>query len=126
MKLEEYETIEEKEKHFFYVRIDTMDKFNEIFTFHEGISKANKKGLFYRGLSNSKYKLYNSAQREFITKELQKRGIEFHQMISDLIGIALKTNLNTLGNYLTSLSIGGNHLAILSFLQHYGAPTPLS
>ena len=78
MKLEEYATIEEKELLFINGGSKIDVNIEKIF---EEIRKYNEEGdsFVFRGLSEAKYKMYNSAQRVYMTQELHR------QVKSDLI-----------------------------------------
>jgi len=191
MILETYGSLEEKEKFFgnnenmvYYKRVDTSKKLKEALKKIEKTRGgwATNLVLVIRGVSEAKYKLYTSAQREWIVNEWWKQLGEngFAEFISQTLSNLTKNNMLT--EYFESLdkpydtlrdriecsikklraivepfkpcgtitepeSISpkgliddidksfikpksliaeiGRDLRNLSFLQHYGAPTPL-
>lgn len=136
MKLPTYKSLEEKKKYFWpFIQVDTIEAFEKEFerlgtiVNHLGeLPNAEKLDLVvFRGMSEAKYKLYTSAQREWITNDwecvLGKDG--FVGFIESLLS-HLRNNDN-LKKYFSSMNIvvENNDLLLLSFLQHYRAPTPL-
>ena len=130
MILETYGSLDEKEKFFdnkknmvHYYRIDTTKKLKETL---EKIKKARESStdvvLVTRGVSEAKYKLYTSAQREWMTNEWGRQGITFPEFVGRLLD-HIKTDF--IKKYFQSMGIAINDLLLLSFLQHYGAPSPL-
>lgn len=117
MKLEEYGSLTEKDSFFRTTTITTRKEFDETY------KKISGKDLLYRGIYEAKYKIYTSAQREWITNEYSKQGIVFTHFIQSIINNIRKNSL--LSNYYKSLNINENDLLYISLLQHHGAPTPL-
>lgn len=116
MKLEEYSNLEQKKSFFETINITTINEFDKIYQELHG-------NLLFRGIHEAKYKIYTSAQREWITNEYSKQGITFTQFI-DLIITNIRSN-QILSKYYKSLNINENDLLYISLLQHYGAPSPL-
>lgn len=89
-------------------------------------SSSDATALIYRGISEAKYKSLTSAQRLWISNELQQWAAKpYLEYISDLVKNA---NLNPIINKAFDLHNYKNserEFPILSLLQHYGAPTPL-
>lgn len=80
----------------------------------------------FRGSSEAKYKLYNSSQRYWIEKELYKQEILYHNFIKKLIEKSKRWNERTISKFFNLSGISANNaLAYLSYMQHYGIPTPL-
>jgi hypothetical protein len=131
LKLEEYNNLDEK-KVFFKNGETKIDKninilFSKITEFQE---KGN--GFIYRGSSEAKYRMYNSAQRLYISQELHKQVPEdrisehYRKFITELIESSKNWNNGVIKKYLLSSGIDENNaLAFLSYMQHYGVPTPL-
>jgi len=110
-KLPEYTSFEEKEKHFIITYIDSIKDF-EIFL----ASHRTCKGI-YRGINQSYYKIYTSLQRQILEKNLKNFSVEEY--------ILKARNTVMLKNYFQHFKIVPSKLSIWSYLQHYGAPTPL-
>lgn len=132
MNLEEYKTIEEKEKFFINGGIKVNFNLNKIF---EEIRKYYEDGdsYIFRGSSEAKYKMYSSAQRVYINQELHKQAskledIEEHykDFINNLIENCKSWNNGVVKQLLVNSGIDENNsLAYLSYMQHFGVPTPL-
>ena len=116
--MKEYLNSDSKSKHFYYHKIETKGDFDKYFK--ETKYDCN---FLFRGVNEAKYKLFTSAQRKWITEEISLRGITFVDFIDDLLS-NIKNN-HTLSEYFKSKNIPTNDILYLSFLQHYGAPTPL-
>lgn len=125
--LPQYNHYTEKYGHFKYKLVDNQYQYDD---FENRIKKALEPEYnnvyIYRGVSNSQYKLYNSAQRHWIQYELHNyypSFIEFLHEIMDDIGNASNSLLQ---KYIKSLNESAlSELNMLSIMQHYGAPTPL-
>lgn len=121
MKLKEYSDFTEKGKIFDIHTIDNKDELDGLIL----SVKSMKAKPFYRGVSEAKYKIYTSAQREWITKELSNTKLKFDDFIEILISEVKSQRNNLMKRYFKSLDYNVNDLLALSFLQHYGAPSPL-
>lgn len=130
MKLEEYNSLEEKAPFFNNGGVPIDVNIEKIFT---NIEEFLKKGdtFFFRGCSEAKYKLYNSAQRIYIGQELHKQvasdriSEHYTNFISNLIESCKQWNKGVVKNLLVSSGIDENNsLAYLSYMQHFGVPTP--
>lgn len=86
---------------------------------------AGKKVVF-RGMTQAKYRLFNKAQRAYQANKSANVKDEktFHSSIEQMIGNARTVNNSVLANFFKTAGLRDNDVAILSFLQHYGAPTP--
>lgn len=126
MELDEYKTLSEKDANFVCFR--PIDRREELDRFIKEMEMdRDNKHLIYRGVSEAKYKIYTSAQRHWITQELEKTGKSFDDFIQALIDNASssKNNNKLLSRYFKSFNIPINDFLILSYLQHYKAPSPL-
>lgn len=130
MKLEEYSKIEEKEEFFINGGIKVNHNIDKIF---EEIRKFKEEGdsFIFRGCSEAKYRLYNSAQRLYITQELHKQvpsasiSEHYKNFITELIESCKNWNNGVVKRLLENAGIDENNsLAYLSYMQHYGVPTP--
>ena len=82
MKLEEYSNLAQKEPFFETKNVDTCREFDIIY------EDLNNSTLLYRGIHEARYKIYTSAQREWITNEYSKQGITFTQFIHSIITLS--------------------------------------
>ncbi len=143
MILPTYKSLEEKKEYFYYKepeQVNTIDEFKDRFEQLEaGIPQFNpyysrefsllcNTATVFRGQNEAKYKLYTSAQREWIIEEWNKQLGEdgFIEFVQQLILQLKKANaISRLSNYFESMGATETDLLLLSFLQHYRTPTPL-
>ena len=107
--------------------IPTFNKWYNNFV-EPGVYENNKFNYFFRGMSEAKHKLYNSAQRDWVANNMEgwKPNFTYLQFIKSLIEEAKKKPLfeNVLAYYQINYDNEAD-FPILSILQHYGLPTPL-
>ena len=102
------------------------------FVFDKITKFQEQKGSFiFRGCSEAKYKMYSSAQRLYITQDLHKQVAEdsisehYKNFISKLIENCKTWNNGVVKKLLISSGIDENNsFAYLSYMQHFGLPTP--
>lgn len=125
MKLIEYDTLEDKSR-FFTSRqtINTISEFNDLFSAIDKLSKKKTEKYVFRGVREAKYRLYSSFQRLWLTNELNKSYNSHQDVISKMISECANPK-TILYKYYKRLGVICNDWLILSFLQHYGAATPL-
>jgi len=125
-KLEYYNNLKEKEDKFRnFERIDTKEQFDSFYTSISDQLNDQMGNLFFRGVTEAKYKLYNSAQRVWITKELNNWQIEYLDIIQEIVTNAKAWCNGLLNKFYKAFGRKAYDIPVLSFLQHYGAPTPL-
>ncbi|MCL7765443.1 FRG domain-containing protein [Polaribacter sp. Z014] len=120
MKIEFYKSLKDKESHFSTQNIDSKEDLDSFINDWE-----TKENQIFRGVNNASFKLYNSSQRFWIGEELQKLGKSYPDFIKEQIENAKKFQNNVLEKFYKSFGHEAYDLSVLSFLQHYGAPTPL-
>src|SRR5664280_1507973 len=85
MIIETYKTLVEKSAYFDCDTIDTKDDFDSLaFYWTDGKDKTAKdawRKVIFRGLTEAKYKLYNSAQRFWNGQELNHLGRTYQEFI---------------------------------------------
>ncbi|HZK92619.1 MAG TPA: FRG domain-containing protein [Prolixibacteraceae bacterium] len=119
-----YKFQEEKRKFFTLEIIDTDEQF---FNFMKALPKLfNEKQGVWRGLPESRYKLYNSLQR----KNLNNKQLNSVEDVFDFIVLSTNEltdwNKQLIPKYFLNFGIDDLHVyAKLSILQHYGIPSPL-
>lgn len=136
MPLNTYSSFDEKNQLFLPDSDYPENKIDDIQTFNKwydnfletSIYESNNFDYFFRGMPEAKYKLFNSAQREWLLNKMQnwKPGYDYLQFIKDLINEAKTKAL--FKHVLTYHQINYDNEAdfpMLSILQHYGSPTPL-
>ncbi|WP_308991610.1 FRG domain-containing protein [Mariniflexile litorale] len=121
-----------------YTKIDTIEEFNNLYKLLQNQIKDKVKidenkdlkinsDFIFRGMGEAKYKLYNSAQRFWITNEVEQWWLprSYLEFINEFILKARDKKLfNKIFEYY-NLKANQRDFPILSILQHYGAPTPL-
>ncbi|RZK04109.1 MAG: FRG domain-containing protein, partial [Flavobacterium sp.] len=128
-KLNEYKKISDKKQYFQNGDIKVVINIDRIF---DELDKLHKNGDFiFRGCSEAKYKLYNSAQRFYINNELYRQvkkeevTVHYDFFVESLIEECKSWNNSTVKSLLKASSINEeNSLAYLSYMQHFGVPTP--
>jgi hypothetical protein len=124
-KLPTYQNLNQKSDIFNQIIVNTKEEaqifFIDPLKNNIAIEKSNR--FIYRGVTNAQYKIFSSAQRNFAEKELSKITT-FDNLIAGTIEEALNYQDGVLRKYFTGFNIPYD-IPVLSFLQHYGAPTPL-
>lgn len=127
-KLEEYMTF--KEKLPFFWKGDEMIDRSVDYIFKELELMQSKVDFAFRGSSEAKHKLYNSCQRYYINTELFGHGSDesdhYELFVTRLIEHTKQWNRGTVASMLQEMDISpDNSLAYLSYMQHFGIPSPL-
>lgn len=118
MKLPEYKDLASKQSFMKQIVINTPKDFDAWF------NDFGDDRYIYRGSCEAKYMNFTFAQRDWITKEWAKvLQVPFVDFVDRLISKIANNNL--LLDYFMSLNIRPNDILWLSFMQHYGMPTPL-
>lgn len=126
-----YDSFEEKSKFFsnerFFI-INTKSDLDAWFKFYSSeFKKKHQVDFIFRGMKDAKYKLFTSAQRQWITDNMAqwKENYTYKKFIEDLVACAklhpLIRKIFDLYNY----SDSERDFPLISLLQHYGAPTPV-
>lgn len=130
MKLEEYVTIEEKSNFFTNGGSKIIFDIDDVFIKLSRFTQEGN-GYIFRGCNEAKYKLYNSAQRIYLNQELYKQVDEnqitehYKEFVVSLIKNCKTWNNGVITKLFESSGIEKNNdIAYLSFMQHYGVPTP--
>jgi hypothetical protein len=124
-----YKTFEEKELYFKFggLKINT----NKNFDYYTNLLmlQYSKEDFIFRGLPEAKYKLFNSAQRNWFqiaSEETYQNEEMYDDYIISLMSECKKWNSGTVPNLLKTYGISDkNSIAFLSFMQHFELPTPL-
>jgi len=119
--LSEYQSLLQKDFYFEQYSILTEEDFEKFYTeFYE----SNK--IIFRGVPEAKWRLYNSLQRHWIKTEKKNNLEKYKSYVKSLTDNARIENNDLLKKFLRKNNINpDNDVAILSFLQHYGCPTPM-
>ncbi|HXB90977.1 MAG TPA: FRG domain-containing protein [Puia sp.] len=135
-KLSFYGTLEEKLPHFnqgaiTHYRIDNASQFEGWYqVMKTTISNEPPFANFFRGVTEARYKLYNSAQRFWIRNNLQEiealqQSLSYIDMVQKMVNNAKKVKLLQQVFEYYDLLDEQRDFPLLSILQHYAAPTPL-
>ena len=118
MKLRAFETIDEKRNAYNYEQIDS---YNGLLGKIDEMGKLKKTHpIYFRGLADGSWKIFSFAQREWMTRELDKRYANYIDFVSQFLNFTKNKyvlHLRTSCKIVTDIST-------FSSLQHYGAPTP--
>jgi hypothetical protein len=123
MKTSIYNSLEEKSKYFEQKNITTKIALDKLIAEMTDPESSHK--FIFRGVNDAKFKLYNSAQRKWAEEELNYLGKSYQEFIQEEIDYAKAFQNNLLIKFFRAFGHTAYDLSILSFLQHYGAPTPL-
>lgn len=124
--LEQYSSLEDKEQNFASHKIiNTQTQLDDLIMEQKELFEIKRKQKFlFRGVSEAKYKLYTSFQRLWIDRDLGQVSINHIDRIESMVNHCSNKN-QPLYKYFNRLGVICNDWFILSFLQHYGAATPL-
>jgi hypothetical protein len=123
MTIDSYPTLTDKNNHFDSVNIDSKNDLDNLIA--QWTTLGNEKHFIFRGVTEAKYKLFNSAQRYWNGEELDRLGRSYQDFIQTEIDRAKAFQNNLLIKFYNAFGHTAYDLSILSFLQHYKAPTPL-
>ena len=119
--ISEYETTLQKSNSFDQINIDTEEQFDKIYQ-----EFKLKTDFLFRGQKEAKWRLYSTLQRNWILNKLDDK-FESYQAILEKLVEAGRSLYNE--RYIELLGEkhddANNDIAVLSFLQHHGCPTPL-
>lgn len=119
-KLSQYQTKAEKQAVF--TNCVFCDSENDV---HEWLTdldagRFDGAGMAFRGLSNASYKLFSSLQRKWIEQDLSSHRTDHKALVQSLLDRAFQHEVSG-----TMRENGErDELAMLSYLQHHGCPTP--
>lgn len=118
-KLLEYNSLEEKKQFYNCTTIDTEKDFNDIF---QNIIN-NQSSCVFRSVNEAKFKLYSSAQRQWIWNDLFNKYPSYKDYINNFI-IKVQSHQHIVSFFYNN-HIPLNDFVILALLQHYSQPSPL-
>ena len=124
MPLVNYQTFKEKEQFFKRHTINTIDEFN-----NWRDNYRDNPDKWYRTLSESKYRVYTSVQRSWITNDTICQRLRnrfnincFNDYVFNLL--ELVKNNDAIHRYFDAQDIELNDALLFALLQHYGYPSP--
>jgi hypothetical protein len=126
-----YASLEDKRLFFeneeFFI-INTKADLDRWFRFYSSdFKKEHPVDFIFRGMSDAKYKLFTSAQRLWISDNMEqwRVGYTYKQFIEDLVSNAKANPLLRRIFDLYGYNDTERDFPLISLLQHYGAPTPV-
>lgn len=126
-----YASLEDKRLFFeneeFFI-INTKVDLDRWFRFYSSdFKKEHPVDFIFRGMSDAKYKLFTSAQRLWISDNMEqwRVGYTYKQFIEDLVSNAKANPLLRRIFDLYGYNDTERDFPLISLLQHYGAPTPV-
>ncbi len=107
--------------------VKKFEKWYRTFSKKNDIEKPKKPTYFFRGVPEAKFKLFNSAQRVWITTEIEtwKDNPNYLEFLKNLLTKAKDDNLIKSVIEFYRKRASSMDFPLLSLLQHYGGPTPL-
>ena len=129
--MKEYYTIDEKSQFFENGNLRFYRNLTDLFRIFDNMQEDDSKYIF-RGRSEAKHMMYNSAQRCFSTKQAyrnlnpQQKQESYDNFIKNTLETCKSWNNGVIGKLMENSSINPrNDLALLSYMQHNQIPSPL-
>lgn len=118
--ISEYQSTLQKHNSFVQENIDTVEQFDKIY--EEYIVKQD---TLFRGQREAKWRLYSKLQRLWLTERLFEKD-NYQTLIERMVELGRKQFGEQIKELLQANHIDAeNSIAVLSYLQHHGCPTPL-
>lgn len=122
--MREYSLFEEKASHFKNsMKVRTVRELKEVIEELNHEMKQKELHTVFRGVNESHYRLFNSFQRLWNTRKFSELGLEPLQAVQLMLSLFNRSHV--VRKYLKQLGVIYNDWLMLSFLQHYGAASPL-
>lgn len=115
----EYNSLWEKKQFYNFTIINTEEDFNNIFP----NIIDNQSNYVFRSVNEAKFKLYSSAQRQWIWNDLSNKYTSYKDYINSFI-VNVQSHQHIV-SFFHSNHIPLNDFVILALLQHYSQPSPL-
>ena len=117
--LSEYNKLRAKEQYYNCTTIDDAQEFDRIFK----EIMDNKSGYMFRSVNEARFKLYSSAQRQWIWNSLLNNYPSYKDYINRRVD-QVKSHQHIMSFFYNN-HIPLNDFVVLALLQHYGQPSPL-
>lgn len=115
----EYNSLWEKKQFYNFTIINTEEDFNNIFP----NIIDNQSNYVFRSVNEAKFKLYSSAQRQWIWNDLSNKYTSYKDYINSFI-VNVQSHQHIVSFFYNN-HIPLNDFVILALLQHYSQPSPL-
>jgi len=111
----------QKDLFFEQLNVDTKEELEHMYLDFNG-----KEGMLFRGQREAKWRLYNKAQRQWITDGIFNYDISYRSFLEQMVSMGREKYIEQIQATLQQFHIDtANDISILAFLQHHGCPTPL-
>lgn len=117
--LSEYNNLKEKSQYYNCTTIDNIQDFDNIF---QDIVQHQSEYVF-RSVNEAKFKLYSSAQRQWIWNDLSNKYTSYKDYVNSFI-VNVQSHQHIVYFFYNN-HIPLNDFVILALLQHYSQPSPL-
>ena len=115
----EYNSLWEKKQFYNFTIINTEEDFNNIFP----NIIDNQSNYVFRSVNEAKFKLYSSAQRQWIWNDLSNKYTSYKDYVNSFI-VNVQSHQHIVSFFYNN-HIPLNDFVILALLQHYNQPSPL-
>lgn len=127
--MEEYNSLQKKEEFFSgkYTRIDNIAQLEKVIEKLNQLKqneKDDKSHYSFRGINEARFKMYNSLQRMWHIRQLNDLDLDPIESVVAILHPFEQEDC-VLRKYLNQMGVVCNDWWLLSFLQHYGAASPL-
>lgn len=123
--MQEYATFDDKQAFFrSHTIVKNIKELEQALEALKDEQQKNTNHTVFRGVKEARYKLFNSLQRLWALRSLNDLGLDPMQAVQSLL-LPFQGNNHVLKKYLKQLGVVCNDWWLLSFLQHYGAASPL-
>lgn len=122
--MREYNSFDEKVSHFKNCKkVHTVRELKDVVEELDHEMRQKELHTVFRGVNESRYRLFNSFQRLWNTRKFGELGVEPLQAAQSMLNQFNRGHV--VRKYLKQLGVIYNDWLMLSFLQHYGAASPL-
>lgn len=116
-----YDTLFNKSIFIAQEEVGSEEAFDQVWDEH-----ASKAEHFYRGQREAIWQLYTTGQRKWMDDRLHESEESYGAFMQRMVANARTMHGGLLVNYLVRIGMDPlSDIAVLSFLQHHGGPTPL-
>lgn len=123
--MQEYATFDDKQACFrSHTIVKNIKELEQALEALKDEQQKNTNHTVFRGVKEARYMLFNSLQRLWASRSLNDLGLDPMQAVQSLLS-PFQGNNHVLKKYLKQLGVVCNDWWLLSFLQHYGAASPL-
>lgn len=123
--MQEYASFDDKKKFFRnHICVKSIEELEKALDVLKKEQQLNTNHTVFRGVKEARYMLFNSLQRLWALRCLNDLGLDPMQAVQSLL-LPFQSNKHVLKKYLKQLGVVCNDWWLLSFLQHYGAASPL-